>query len=253
MKLRSLIAWPIKFFLALVGYELISDERYGHNALLDIDRLGKVWNRPVGTFFDVGANDGATIRLVREKFKDCRIVSFEPHPNTFKSLSENTKNQQNIELINIALGSVSGQRTMYEYDASVLNSLIPNAQFAVRFKKDAKEIQVNCITIDRFCAERDINRIDVLKIDTEGNDFDVLKGAASMLEKGAVQFIYIEFNEIHSRNNASGGVLAPIDNFLRPYGYRFLASYNDYVVTEGEMFIVSNALYVLPPKQAQAT
>jgi len=38
----------------------------------------------------------------------------------------------------------------------------------------------------------------------------------------------------------------PFDVLLRPYGYRFVASYNDYIGTSGEMFSVSNALFALP-------
>ena len=45
----------------------------------------------------------------------------------------------------------------------------------------------------------------------------------------------------------SGGALLPIAELIAPYGYHFVATYNDYIVTEGEMFGVSNALFALPP------
>jgi FkbM family methyltransferase len=156
-------------------------------------------------------------------------------------------NAKNIELINLALGSEVGDKTMFEYDESVLNSLIPNAQFAVRFGLKARQIQIRCTTVDRFCSERGVMKIDVLKIDTEGSDFDVLRGANSMLAKQAIKFIYFEFNDINPPKNAAGGALSPIDELIRPYGYRFIATYNDYIKTQGELILVSNALYALPP------
>jgi hypothetical protein len=102
---------------------------------------------------------------------------------------------------------------MFEYDNSKINSLLPDAQFAVRFREKARQIEIRCTTIDRFCSDRGINQIDVLKIDAEGFDFDVLKGASSMLAEQAIKFIYFEFNDISPRRDASGGALTPIDQF----------------------------------------
>ena len=68
-----------------------------------------------------------------------------------------------------------------------------------------------------------------------------------MLEQQAIKFIFFEFNDIHPRQEASSGALAPIDRLIRHHGYRFVATYNDYVVPDGELFVVSNALYTLPP------
>ena len=86
----------------------------------------------------------------------------------------------------------------------------------------------------------------MLKIDTEGFDLEVLKGAAAMLKRGAISFVYFEFNDIQPDENSAGGALAPIDEFLRRHQYRFITSYNDYIVTDGDLFAVSNALYALP-------
>jgi hypothetical protein len=45
----------------------------------------------------------------------------------------------------------------------------------------------------------------------------------------------------------AGGALLPIDKFLNGYGFRFIASYNDYIVTDSDFFSVSNALFAAPP------
>jgi FkbM family methyltransferase len=156
------------------------------------------------------------------------------------------RNVQNTELVNLALGSEIADKTMFEYDFSPINSLLPNSQFAVRFAKEARQIRVRCTTLDRFCSERGVEQIDVLKIDTQGFEFEVLKGASSMLARQVIKFIHFEFNDICPRRDASGGALAPIDQLIRPHGYRFIATYNDFVVPDAELFLVSNALYALP-------
>jgi FkbM family methyltransferase len=252
MRLRSLIGRPIKWAFARAGYDVFSraenyDIPYGHDALLDIQRLSQTWHYSIDVLFDVGANDGQTIRRVRDRFGNCRIIAFEPHPKAFLNLTENVKWASNVELVNLALGSEGGDKVMFEYNCSLMNSLLPNAQGAVRWGLEARHIEVHCTTLDSFCSDYDIKWIDVLKIDTEGFDFDVLKGASSMLARQAVKFIYFEFNDISPRGDASGGALAPIDQLIRPHGYRFIATYNDYVVLEGELFLCSNALYALPP------
>jgi len=225
---------------------------YGFDVFADIKRLSQAWKYPIEVFFDVGANNGQTTSRARYHFGSCRIIAFEPHPETFGHLTKNATKIPNVELLNLALGSEVGKRVMFEYDNSVINSLLPDAQYTVRFDKDAnRKISVDCTTIDMVCSEARITKIDVLKIDTEGFDFEVLKGATSMLAQQAIKFIFFEFNDIVPRSGTSGGALMPIDQLIRPHGFRFIATYTDYVVPEGEIFVVSNALYALPPRSLQ--
>ena len=248
ISLRSYFARPVKWALRRAGRVIIDRNKYGYDEFADIERLSQAWQYPIEVFFDVGANNGQTITRARQKFGNCRIFAFEPHPKTFEQLTSNNAKTLNIELFNLALGSEIGEKTMFEYSNSRINSLRPNAQFVARFMTEAiRQIRIDCTTIDRFCWDHRIERVDVLKIDTEGFDFEVLRGATSMLARRGIKFIYFEFNEIVSRGNTSGGALMPIDQLIRPYGYRFIATYNDYVLPEGELFLVSNALYALPP------
>lgn len=248
--LRSFVVRPIKWALYRSGRVIINRNTYGHDVFADIERLSQAWEYSIEVFFDVGANEGETITRARHNFESCRIVAFEPHPKTFEQLTSNMAKIPNVELLNLALSSEVGKNVMFEYENSKINSLLPNAQYVARFADDAsRQIWVDCTTIDQFCSDRHIKKIDVLKIDTEGFDLEVLKGAASMLAQQAIKFIYFEFNDISPRNNASGGALMPIDQLIRSYGYRFVATYNDYVVPEGELFLVSNALYALPPSR----
>jgi Methyltransferase FkbM domain len=136
---------------------------------------------------------------------------------------------------------------MFEYDMSLLNSLAPNAPFAVRFGLESRRMQVRCTTLSSYCREKGIDRIDVQKVDTEGHDLAVLQGAEELLAKGAIRFVYVEFNDLQPKLGTTGGVLCTMDACLRPFGFQFLASYNDLVVAEGELLVVSNSLFAAPP------
>jgi hypothetical protein len=139
MQLRSVIARPVRWAIerpiawafARAGYDVFRHigygrVGYGHDAFLDIDRLSSTWQYSIDVFFDVGANDGGTIRRARNSFRNCQIIAFEPHPMTFQRLTENMRNVPNTKLVNLALGSEIADKTMFECDLPPVNSLLPN-------------------------------------------------------------------------------------------------------------------------------
>jgi FkbM family methyltransferase len=214
----------------------------------DIQWLAQSWGYAVETFFDVGANVGKTALAALQRFPDVHVYSFEPHPSTFSNLRQRIGTGRKFSGENVALGLAVGNVDMFEYDDSVLNSLASDAPFAVRYRQKGRRIQVCCTTLSTYCREKAINRIDVLKIDTEGYDLAVLQGAEEMLANGAIRFVYVEFNDLQAKMGTTGGALCPMDEFLRRFGFRFIASYNEHFVAEGEFFAVSNALFAAPPR-----
>jgi FkbM family methyltransferase len=242
------VAKIVKGFLARHGFVLFrATSKFGLAPWADISRLANDWNHPIILFFDVGASDGETAVAALREFPKARVISFEPHPVTFSELMTKMSGKARFQAVNSALGSEIGEVEMFEYDNSNINSLTDRAQYAVRFGQRSRRISIQCTTLDAYCAQNNIERIDVLKIDTEGSDYKVLQGSSAMLPKHAIRFSYFEFNDLQPRDGASGGALMPIDSLLRLHGYRFVTSYSDYIVTDGDMFSVSNALFALPP------
>jgi len=246
--------------LGRFGYVLWKQEflRYGVSPFLDISRLSRAWGRSVQTFFDVGANVGKTTEEALKEFPKTRVFAFEPHPNIFKQLKAAVSNDR-ASLHQLAIGESSGEMKLYEYSnslgegrhlpggGSVIDSLIPNARFVVKYGLTASERIVECTTIDQFCESNSIERIDVLKIDTEGFDLFVIKGAARMLLEHRIGFIYVEFNDLQPRHGTTGGSLVPISDYLTPFGFRYITTYTDYIDPDSsDMFIAQNALFALP-------
>jgi FkbM family methyltransferase len=244
--IRSYAGITARWLAARAGYLVVNSSRYGLDLLADIKRLCAAWNYSVDVFLDVGANDGQTAFLAMHHFPAASVLSFEPHPSTFATLIANMGTCEKFQAFNLALGTAVGDCELFEYDDPVLNSLVPNTQFAVRFGKEARRVPVRSTTLDIFCSEHGIDSVGVLKIDTEGFELEVLRGGQGLLARRAVKFIYVEFNDLQPREHTFGGALLPIDGILRHHGYRFIATYNDYVVTQGEVFVVSNALFALP-------
>lgn len=133
-------------------------------------------------FFDVGAHHGFYSLLVKNILKDRgHIYSFEPSPIHFSILKNNLYNK-NIVLNNTALYSESCKLTFYENIKGT--STINKDFFKIKKtfdKKSFKEIVVPSVTMDYYCRKNNVFPT-VIKIDTEGSEYDILVGANFVLE-----------------------------------------------------------------------
>lgn len=246
MTIRGYLGDALRNKLARKGYVLWkrSHQRLGIWPLVDVKRLAGRSGVPIRTVFDVGANVGQFAREALREFDGALVHSFEPHPKTFAELSGRLSGER-IRPVLLALGEFVGNATMFEFrqDGGKINSLVPNAHYHQIFAGEAHQIIVPCSTLDAYCADADIATIDLLKVDTEGFDLEVLKGARGMLSEGRVRFVYVEFNVICAEAGVRGGALSPIAEFLQPFGFHFIASYNDLIVHEPCFLGVFNALF----------
>ena len=81
-----------------------------------------------------------------------------------------------------------------------------------------KKVEVNVNTIDKYCEDRSVNKIDILKIDVQGGEIRVLKGASRMLGQKNIKLIFTEISIAPSYKNQSE--IDEIISLLRAYGYR---------------------------------
>ncbi len=148
--------------------------------------------------FDIGANTGEYSKALATIFDECTIYSMEALPSTYEMLKQNLNTYKNITCVNTALGARKEEREFYSDGAgSHLSTFFPVGSLNnQRLEKTVTSIS----TIDSFCTERKIERIDFLKIDVEGFELEVLTGAEKMIKGGKISNIQFEFgsNHIHS-------------------------------------------------------
>jgi FkbM family methyltransferase len=145
--------------------------------------------------FDVGANLGQFLGATLAAFPDgrCDVHCFEPGVGTFRRLSERHGTVANVRLNNVAVGKERGEATLwYDQEGSGIASLTKRdlAHFGVRF--DSSET-VTTTTLDAYCVEHGIPRIDLLKLDIEGHELDALNGAAELFRRHAIGMVMFEF------------------------------------------------------------
>lgn len=157
------------------------------------------------TFFDVGANVGDYTRALVAQFPEAVVFSFEPHPSTFEKLLAKHKQSSNVNCVNLGMSDVAGSADIYEREGnrtSQHNSLYKEALDGGG-ARNSKSTSINLMTLDEFMLSNKIESIDFLKIDTEGHELAVIKGAADAISSGKIGLIQFEFNTMNLYSKAS--------------------------------------------------
>jgi FkbM family methyltransferase len=157
--------------------------------------------------FDVGACTGESLH----RFSDYDIIyAFEPCKWSFERLVCNHKHNTKIIFVPYAVNDVQKQSDFYFYDSYGYSSLLEFDKSGSFFRKSLEtdpsinvllEIsQVNCIRLDNFMNEKDIDYIDYLKIDTQGNDLNVIKSLGSMIFNVKVIELEIQIQPLYKNS-----------------------------------------------------
>jgi FkbM family methyltransferase len=158
-----------------------------------IERLCKL-AKPATTVFDIGANIGLMAIPVLRGCGTCRVVSFEPSPNSLPYLQETARASAFADrwtVRGVALAATAGELdfTIGRPEEALFEGFNSSARIT-----NARVIKVNVSTVDDEWRALERPRVSVIKIDVEGAEGGVLDGAAELLaaERPAV---VIEWHE----------------------------------------------------------
>lgn len=152
------------------------------------------------TVFDVGAHVGALTMLFSKLAGSGAVHAFEPAPAAFDELQSAVTRAQAINVVpnRRALSDRPGRVRLHCYGGpfQAFNSLAdrPLADYGV----DAGPVRheaVEATTLDAYCAAANVERIDLLKIDVEGAELQVLRGAEAMLAARRIGCVAFEFGQ----------------------------------------------------------
>lgn len=146
-----------------------------------------------GVVLDVGANAGHYAKCVLHFAPDARIWAFEPHPRTFAALHGAVAGL-GIVTEQMALGDSAGTLQLHDFAAADGSTQASLSRDSVRmFSDDIVTHDVAVSTMDEWLDAHGIEEVALLKIDTEGFDLNVLKGARRALEQQRIRMIQFEF------------------------------------------------------------
>jgi len=195
--------------------------------------------------FDVGANRGQYLQMAKESSKrEFQIYCFEPQSSAVQSLNDIAAKYKHVVVEHIGMSDRPGKSVIYrDSESSEYASLYESDYSQYKVKLSFQE-EIKLTTIDEYCNANGIDEIHFLKLDVEGHEISVLKGAKWMISAARINFIQFELG------------LASIESrvFLKDF-FRVLNDYSIYrILPNGldkinyseysELFLTTNYLAV---------
>lgn len=193
-----LFGWPV---LAR-AHQLLLDlslHALGYDNAKSMHHSGEAWfiknilvKNDIRTCLDIGAHNGNYAQLLADSLS-CTVYAVEPSTTAYAKLSERARLADGkIVPIKSAVSDTDGEAVLYAKapgveTATLDQSVLSHAPY---------EERVTVTTIDSFLASGTVPEIDFLKIDTEGFEREVLRGASATLESHPPRYIQLEFNHM---------------------------------------------------------
>lgn len=147
--------------------------------------------------FDVGANEGGYSALLLARFPGAAIHAFEPNPRAYERLRDRLGH--GLTTVNAGLSQQPGELELFDHAgaAGSEHATFYREVIADLHQSQAQGVRVAVTTVDAYCARHQVTRIDFLKVDTEGHELEVARGATRMIAEGRIGVVQIEFNEMN--------------------------------------------------------
>ena len=179
-------------------------------------------NHYINLFIDIGAHKGESIKFFSDNLKLKKIISFEASKENFKFLKNKYNNMKNVTLENIALSSDISEKKFNqckESSSSTFSKINLNSKYLfnkmkyLNYSKSEnfyEEQSIKTDTLDNYLNKNNIYNIDLIKIDTEGHEFEILKGLKQNIKNVKI----IIFEHHYDNMLAKNYTFSDIHNYL---------------------------------------
>lgn len=206
-------------FLKILDYSIQKD---------NIEIIKSVLGNKIDVYIDVGAHKGEMIDLLQKNFKINNILAFEPNPENLKLIED--KKKKNLKIFDIALGEknkkeflsighLSAMSTLNKINKKSSYTYLKKLIILIFFGKYGiykKKILVQKKTIKYIFSSFKKKSIDLIKIDTEGHEFNVLKGIGEKLFKKIKLILFeVHYDDSLIKNYS----FKKVDKYLEKKGF----------------------------------
>jgi FkbM family methyltransferase len=203
---RMLWSWMVNaFWFRELVKEIYEDRVY--------ERLFRVDEGDV--VVDVGANVGTfTLKAWKETGEKGKIFAFEPESRNYKRLCRNLRINRcaNVVPINAAVSDFNGTADFYVKEVSLQNTLLPETTLTID-THTVTVVKVPVRTVSSVLEDFGMDRIDFLKVDAEGAEFEVLRGVEKLMSDRKIGKVSVA--TYHSKEQTK-----IISDFLKNLGYQ---------------------------------
>ena len=210
------------------------------NQINEKEIISRVASHENPLVFDIGSNIGEYSKLVSKTLKNKNLIvhSFEP----IEKLLNTQKIKYGIlEKQNVAVSDISGQVKFFERNISSTSSIFVHDYIDQNNIK--RDYNVQQIEISEYILNNNIFSIDIVKIDTEGNDLNILENICKVLNEVEIKIFKIEIL-FQNKNNFSMENFATVIKVLRDKNFSFIgfanSKYKNNVMFHFDGYFVNN-------------
>lgn len=146
--------------------KLIIDQAENYFATYDVG--------PGDVFIDIGAHIGAVTMIAAHK--GATVHAYEPEPENYELLTQNTKHLPNVYRYPLAVAGVTGRRSLFKWQKSKGNT----GSYSMCYGEGvAPELDVGCVSLETVIALADY-RCNLLKVDCEGGEYSIFYDASDV-------------------------------------------------------------------------
>ena len=217
--------------LAILFFDLI--DKFIHQKRI-INYLKKSL-REINIFIDIGAHKGTYTDLILNNLLVInKLILIEPQKNIFEFIKNKYKNNKNIIIYNNAISNKEKLMKLFINKHDLTSSLTEvdkkNKYLNLKAKlfggsinqMITKKYNIKAINLKKLAKKEKIDYVDLIKIDTEGHEFQVLQGAGDFLKK-SVKYIIVEF---HNSNIFINYDPIKIEKYLKKNNFVLKKSFN---------------------------
>ena len=212
---KSIISKLLNFF----GYDLVHKKTID-NSDDPFEILRKIVDcNAIKIIVDAGASIGDTSEKFSSYFTQATVYAFEPYPPFLSILVEKAEKNKNIIVEPFAIGKKCEKNFLNVNNCEDTNSLFEPREetfnvYGPLLSKSGK-IEVEIKTIDLWSKEKNVQEIDILKLDLQGGELDALKGAKELFSSARIKIVLCEvmFNKCYKNQSNWTEVVSYIENF----------------------------------------
>ena len=201
-----------------------------HNIPATIELEELLVGLELDTVIDIGSNKGQFILLVEKMFNNVKILSFEPIKEVYLKQKKFFSKNKNIDIFNFGLGAkkkdVILNISKKNDSSSILKIKYPN-QLSKKFEI-IENRKISIKTLDEILSTFNLKKNILIKLDVQGYELEVLRGANEILSR--IKYIIIEIaeNQFYKDQETNNSII----NYLNQKNFEILKSCNHFKIEE---------------------